>query len=24
MDTPDAAREEIKKGFERRILGVLG
>ena len=24
MDTPDAAREEIKKGFERRVLGVLG
>jgi multicomponent Na+:H+ antiporter subunit E len=24
MDTPDAAREDIKKGFERRILGVLG
>jgi multicomponent Na+:H+ antiporter subunit E len=24
MDTPDAAREEIKTGFERRVLGVLG
>jgi multicomponent Na+:H+ antiporter subunit E len=24
MDTPDAAREEIKNGFERRVLGVLG
>jgi multicomponent Na+:H+ antiporter subunit E len=24
MDTPDAAREEIKKGFERRVLSVLG
>ena len=24
MDTPDAAREEIKQGFERRVLGVLG
>jgi multicomponent Na+:H+ antiporter subunit E len=24
MDTPDAARDEIKKGFERRVLGVLG
>jgi len=24
MDTPAAAREEIKKGFERRVLGVLG
>jgi multicomponent Na+:H+ antiporter subunit E len=24
MQTPDAAREEIKKGFERRVLGVLG
>ena len=24
MDTPEAAREEIKKGFERRVLGVLG
>jgi len=24
MRTPDAAREEIKKGFERRVLGVLG
>ena len=23
MDTPDAAREEIKQGFERRILGVF-
>jgi len=23
MDTPDAARAEIKKGFERRVLGVL-
>ena len=23
IDTPDAAREEIKKGFERRVLGVL-
>lgn len=23
MDTPDAAREEIKQGFERRVLGVL-
>jgi multicomponent Na+:H+ antiporter subunit E len=24
MDSPDAAREEIKQGFERRVLGVLG
>jgi len=24
MDTPDAARAEIKNGFERRVLGVLG
>jgi multicomponent Na+:H+ antiporter subunit E len=24
IDTPDAARQEIKKGFERRVLGVLG
>ena len=24
MHTPDAAREEIKQGFERRVLGVLG
>ena len=24
MDTPDAAREQIKRGFERRVLGVLG
>jgi multicomponent Na+:H+ antiporter subunit E len=24
MDTPDAAREELKRGFERRVLGVLG
>ncbi len=24
MKTPDAAREEIKQGFERRVLGVLG
>lgn len=24
MSTPDAAREEIKNGFERRVLGVLG
>jgi len=24
IETPDAAREEIKKGFERRVLGVLG
>ena len=23
MDTPDAARAEIKQGFERRVLGVL-
>jgi multicomponent Na+:H+ antiporter subunit E len=23
IDTPDAAREEIKKGFERRVLEVL-
>jgi multicomponent Na+:H+ antiporter subunit E len=23
MTTPDAAREEIKNGFERRVLGVL-
>ena len=23
MNTPDAAREEIKQGFERRVLGVL-
>jgi multicomponent Na+:H+ antiporter subunit E len=23
-NTPDAAREEIKNGFERRVLGVLG
>ncbi|MEO8256107.1 MAG: Na+/H+ antiporter subunit E [Acidobacteriota bacterium] len=24
MSTPDAARDEIKSGFERRVLGVLG
>lgn len=24
MSTPDAARDEIKQGFERRVLGVLG
>lgn len=24
MQTPDAAREDIKNGFERRVLGVLG
>jgi multicomponent Na+:H+ antiporter subunit E len=24
MDTPDSARHEIKQGFERRVLGVLG
>ena len=24
MDTPEAARAEIKNGFERRVLGVLG
>ena len=24
MKTPDAAREEIKQGFERRVMGVLG
>jgi hypothetical protein len=24
METPEAAREEIKAGFERRVLGVLG
>ena len=24
MDTPDGAREDIKQGFERRVLGVLG
>jgi multicomponent Na+:H+ antiporter subunit E len=24
ISTPDAAREEIKHGFERRVLGVLG
>lgn len=24
MHSPDAAREEIKQGFERRVLGVLG
>jgi multicomponent Na+:H+ antiporter subunit E len=24
MDTPDAARAQIKQGFERRVLGVLG
>ena len=24
MTTPDAARNEIKMGFERRVLGVLG
>lgn len=24
MTTPEAAREEIKNGFERRVLGVLG
>ena len=24
MDTPDAARRELKEGFERRVLGVLG
>jgi multicomponent Na+:H+ antiporter subunit E len=24
MDTPEAARDDIKQGFERRVLGVLG
>jgi len=24
MTTPEAARDEIKSGFERRVLGVLG
>jgi multicomponent Na+:H+ antiporter subunit E len=24
METPDAARAAIKRGFERRVLGVLG
>jgi multicomponent Na+:H+ antiporter subunit E len=24
MTTPDAARDEIKTGFERRVLGILG
>jgi multicomponent Na+:H+ antiporter subunit E len=24
MHTADAAREELKQGFERRVLGVLG
>jgi multicomponent Na+:H+ antiporter subunit E len=24
MDSPEAAREEIKQGFERLVLGVLG
>jgi len=24
IDTPDTARDEIKNGFERRVLGVLG
>jgi multicomponent Na+:H+ antiporter subunit E len=24
METPDAAREDIKRGFERRVLKVLG
>ena len=24
MATPEAAREEIKQGFERRVMGVLG
>jgi multicomponent Na+:H+ antiporter subunit E len=24
MDTPEGAREEIKTGFERRVLAVLG
>lgn len=24
MDSPDAARADIKNGFERRVLGVLG
>jgi multicomponent Na+:H+ antiporter subunit E len=24
MDTPEAARQEIKEGFERRVLEVLG
>ena len=24
MTTPDAARHDIKQGFERRVLGVLG
>jgi multicomponent Na+:H+ antiporter subunit E len=24
METPEAAREEIKQGFERRVLAVLG
>jgi multicomponent Na+:H+ antiporter subunit E len=24
MESPEAARAEIKQGFERRVLGVLG
>ena len=24
MDSPDVARAEIKQGFERRVLGILG
>lgn len=24
MESPEAARDEIKRGFERRVLGVLG
>lgn len=24
METPDAAREDLKQGFERRVRGVLG
>jgi multicomponent Na+:H+ antiporter subunit E len=24
MDSPEAARREIKEGFERRVMGVLG
>lgn len=24
IDTPDAARDDIKNGFERRVLGLLG
>jgi multicomponent Na+:H+ antiporter subunit E len=24
MQTPNAARDELKRGFERRVLGVLG